>query len=55
MAHAASLTFELIDRLAAWRIAPIVVAHMGRVAIGDTIGERLNAGLVCASALPPAE
>lgn len=46
-AHAASLTLELIDRLAGWRIAPIVVAHQGRVAIGDAIGQALNADLVC--------
>jgi len=46
-AHAASLVLALLDRLADWSIAPIVVAHQGRVAIGDPIGEALGARLAC--------
>lgn len=45
-AHAASLTAALLERLADWRIAPIVVARLARVAIGDAIGERLGVRLV---------
>ena len=33
-------------RDAGWRLAPIVVARQGRVALGDEIGERLGARLV---------
>jgi ethanolamine ammonia-lyase small subunit len=46
-AHAASVTLELTGRLTSWKIAPIVVVRQGRVAIGDAIGERLGADLVC--------
>lgn len=41
--HAASLVVALIDRLSGWRIAPIVLARHGRVALGDTIGQALGA------------
>jgi len=47
--HAASLVIALIDRLPGCRIAPIVLAHQGRVALGDAIGERL--GVDCALVL----
>lgn len=45
-AHAASLTALLLDRLSDWPIAPIVVARLARVAIGDAIGARLGVKLV---------
>jgi len=45
-AHAASVAALLIERLADWRIAPVVVARQARVAIGDAIGVLLGAELV---------
>ena len=47
--HAASLVVALLERLSGWRIAPIVLATQGRVALGDAIGEALAAD--CALAL----
>lgn len=47
--HAASLVVALIDRLPGWRIAPIVLARQGRVALGDAIGQAL--GVDCAIVL----
>ena len=44
--HAAPLVAELMPLLAGWRLAPLTVALLGRVAIGDEIGERLGARLV---------
>lgn len=44
--HAASLVRALIERLAGWRIAPIVLATQARVALGDAIGEAM--GVDCA-------
>lgn len=44
--HAASVTKLCLEKLADWRIAPIVLAAQGRVALGDEIGERLNAAVV---------
>ncbi len=44
--HAASLVVALIARLPGWRIAPIVLATQGRVALGDEIGELM--GVDCA-------
>jgi ethanolamine ammonia-lyase small subunit len=41
--HAASLVVALIERLPDWRIAPIILATQGRVALGDAIGEALGA------------
>ncbi len=41
--HAAALVLALIERLPGWRIAPIVLATQGRVALGDEIGELLGA------------
>ncbi len=41
--HAASMVVALIDRLPGWRIAPIVLARQGRVALGDAIGQALGA------------
>lgn len=47
-AHAVPVVGALIPRLAAagWRLAPVVVAEQGRVALGDEIGARLGAALV---------
>jgi ethanolamine ammonia-lyase small subunit len=39
MRHAVPMLDALRARLAAYRIAPIVVAHQARVALGDEIGE----------------
>jgi ethanolamine ammonia-lyase small subunit len=44
--HAASLVLALVERLPDWRIAPIVLATQGRVALGDAIGEAM--GVDCA-------
>ncbi|MGE0099899.1 MAG: ethanolamine ammonia-lyase subunit EutC [Hydrogenophaga sp.] len=51
MRHAATLMAELLYRLRAdprqdWRIAPVALVTQGRVAIGDEIGERLQARTV---------
>ncbi|THD59700.1 ethanolamine ammonia-lyase subunit EutC [Phenylobacterium sp.] len=45
-AHAAPVIAVLQSRLMGWRIAPVVIARQGRVAIGDPIGEALGARLV---------
>jgi ethanolamine ammonia-lyase small subunit len=42
-AHAAPVVARLRDRLAGWRIAPVVLASMARVALGDDIGALLGA------------
>lgn len=44
-AHAASLVLALLARLPDWTIAPIVLATQARVALGDAIGEALDAEL----------
>lgn len=44
--HAASVALRLIERLADWRLAPIVLARLARVALGDEIGARLGAKMV---------
>lgn len=44
-AHAAPLVTALLARLAGWRIAPIVLARQGRVALGDAIGAALGVEL----------
>jgi ethanolamine ammonia-lyase small subunit len=36
----------LLERLPDWRVAPVVVAELARVALGDEIGERLGAAMV---------
>jgi ethanolamine ammonia-lyase small subunit len=52
-AQAAAHALPLIDkalpalRSDRWRIGPTAVVELGRVAIGDEIGEILSAGLVC--------
>jgi len=45
-AHAAPLVQALGIRLPGWRLAPVVIARGGRVAIGDPIGEALGAAIV---------
>jgi len=42
-AHAAAVLEILVPRLESWRIAPIVLAEQGRVALGDDIGAALHA------------
>lgn len=46
LTHAAPLVETLIERLPGWRIAPIVIAHHGRVALGDEIGAALGAKML---------
>jgi ethanolamine ammonia-lyase small subunit len=45
-AHAAAVALKLIERLPDWGLAPIVIASLARVALGDEIGERLGARMV---------
>jgi ethanolamine ammonia-lyase small subunit len=45
-AHAAPVAAALVERLPDWRVAPIVLARLARVALGDEIGERLRARMV---------
>jgi ethanolamine ammonia-lyase small subunit len=44
--HAAIVARLCIERLPDWRIAPVVLAEQARVALGDEIGEALNAAAV---------
>jgi ethanolamine ammonia-lyase small subunit len=44
--HAAAVLKLCLEKLADWRIAPIVLAEQARVALGDEVGERLNAATV---------
>ncbi len=44
--HAAVVTKLCLEKLPDWRIAPIVLAAQARVALGDEIGESLNAAAV---------
>lgn len=44
--HAAAVLRLCLAKLADWKVAPIVLAAQGRVALGDEIGERLNAAAV---------
>jgi ethanolamine ammonia-lyase small subunit len=43
--HAAPLIRDLLPRIEGWSVAPVCVVEEGRVAIGDAIGEALNAQL----------
>ena len=45
MTHAAPVLSACLDRLPGFRVAPIVCVEQGRVAIGDEIGEIVNARL----------
>ncbi|MBB3085355.1 ethanolamine ammonia-lyase subunit EutC [Geodermatophilus sabuli] len=40
--HAAGLTTALLERLSGWTVAPLVVAHQARVALGDAVGAALG-------------
>jgi ethanolamine ammonia-lyase small subunit len=42
-AHAQPLLTQVLPRLADWRIAPLVVARLGRVALGDAVANALGA------------
>jgi len=44
--HAAAMLKELLPRLGAWTLAPIAIVELGRVAVGDEIGQALGAALV---------
>lgn len=46
MQHGPALIRSLLPRLPGWRIGPIVLATQARVALGDEIGELLQAELV---------
>ncbi|HTZ58654.1 MAG TPA: ethanolamine ammonia-lyase subunit EutC [Acidobacteriaceae bacterium] len=43
--HALHLLRALLPLLKGWRVAPVCVVEQGRVAVGDAIGEALNARL----------
>lgn len=43
---AAALIAALVSRLDDWRLAPVVLAHQGRVALGDAIAAALGARMV---------
>jgi ethanolamine ammonia-lyase small subunit len=42
-AHAEPLLAQTLPRLGDWRIAPLVVARLGRVALGDAVANELGA------------
>jgi len=44
--HAAGTVAAVLDRLPGWSVAPLVLAHQARVALGDPIGEALGARIV---------
>ncbi len=44
--HAPPLVALLLEQLGGWSIAPLIVAHQARVALGDAIGAALGADLV---------
>jgi ethanolamine ammonia-lyase small subunit len=44
--HGPAVVHALTQRLPDWRLAPLVIARQGRVAIGDPIGEALGASVV---------
>ncbi|MGY1640961.1 ethanolamine ammonia-lyase subunit EutC [Geodermatophilus sp. SYSU D00703] len=44
--HAAGLTAALLERLSGWAVAPVVLAHQARVALGDAVGAALHARAV---------
>ena len=45
-AHAAPVVTRLWERLSGWRLAPVALARLARVALGDEIGARLGARMV---------
>lgn len=44
--HAAGTVTAVLERLAGWSVAPLVVATQARVALGDPVGEALGARIV---------
>ncbi|RBY90541.1 ethanolamine ammonia-lyase subunit EutC [Blastococcus sp. TF02A-26] len=44
--HAAGLVAAVLDRLAGWTVAPLVLAAQARVALGDPVGAALGARAV---------
>ena len=44
--HAAGLVTALLERLPGWSVAPLVLAHQARVALGDAVGAALGARAV---------
>jgi ethanolamine ammonia-lyase small subunit len=44
--HAAGTVAAVLARLPGWSVAPIVLAHQARVALGDPVGQALGAGIV---------
>ena len=44
--HAGGLVTALLQRLPGWTVAPLVLAHQARVALGDAVGEALGARAV---------
>src|SRR5690606_33526438 len=44
--HAAPMVAAISERVAGWRVAPIIVARHARVALGDAIGAALGVDLV---------
>ena len=44
--HAAGLVAALLARLPGWTVAPLVLAHQARVALGDVVGGALGARAV---------
>jgi ethanolamine ammonia-lyase small subunit len=44
--HAAPLVHACMKRMTEFRVAPIVIARQARVALGDDVGERLQAKIV---------
>ncbi len=44
--HAAGLVTALVERLPGWSVAPLVLAHQARVALGDPVGAALGAEIV---------
>jgi ethanolamine ammonia-lyase small subunit len=40
--HAPGLVAALLERLPGWTVAPVVLAHQARVALGDAVGEVLG-------------
>jgi ethanolamine ammonia-lyase small subunit len=44
--HSSATLREILGHLRGWRVAPVVLASQGRVALGDEIGHRLGARMV---------
>jgi ethanolamine ammonia-lyase small subunit len=44
--HAAGTVAAVLERLPGWSVAPVVLAHQARVALGDPIGAALGAEVV---------